>query len=184
MILGLTGPNASGKGEVADYLATLGYEPHSLSDVVREEALRAGLDVERESLILTGNRLRREEGAGALARRILPRLGPRSVVDSIRHPEEVRVLRTRADFRLLGVDAPVETRFARARLRGRPGDPEELDAFRALEEREQGREPAGQDLRGTFALADHVVGNEGSLEALQARVDALLETLRGEGLEV
>lgn len=184
MIFGLTGPNASGKGEVAAYLTALGYELHSLSDVVREEALRAGLGVERDHLIRTGNRLRREEGAGALALRILPRLGPRAVVDSIRHPEEVRVLRGRPDFRLLGVDAPVEIRFERARRRGRPGDPEELSAFRSMEEREQGREPDGQDLSGTFALADHVLSNEGSIDALRERVDGLLERLRREGLEV
>jgi dephospho-CoA kinase len=184
VILGLAGPNASGKGEVASYLASLGYELHSLSDVVREEARRAGLGVERESLILTGNRLRREEGAGALALRILPQLGARAAVDSIRHPEEVAVLRGRPDFRLIGVDAPVETRFERARLRGRPGDPQDLEAFRAMEDREQGREPAGQDLAGTFALADHVLSNEGSLERLRARVDALLEELRDAGLEV
>jgi dephospho-CoA kinase len=184
VLLGLTGPNASGKGEVAAYLEALAFDLHSLSDVVREEARREGLGVDRDSLIRTGNRLRREEGTGALARRILPRLGPRAVVDSIRHPDEVRVLRDRPDFRLLGVDAPVEVRFQRARARGRPGDPEELGAFRAMEAREQGREPAGQDLAATFALADHRLRNEGTLEQLHRKVDALLEELRGAGLEV
>ena len=38
--MGLTGPNASGKGEVALYLGGHGYSLHSLSDVVREEAVR------------------------------------------------------------------------------------------------------------------------------------------------
>ena len=53
-----------------------------------------------------------------------------------------------------------------------------------MESREQGREPAGQDLARTFALADHVLGNEDTLERLRGRVDALLGELRASGLEV
>lgn len=37
-LIGLIGPNASGKGEVADYLKKKGYQVYSLSDVLREEA--------------------------------------------------------------------------------------------------------------------------------------------------
>jgi dephospho-CoA kinase len=78
LYIGLTGPNASGKGEVARILAARGFTLHSLSDVVREEATRRGLDHSRENLILTGTALRQQRGEGALAERILPMLSPRS----------------------------------------------------------------------------------------------------------
>ena len=71
LVIGLTGPNAAGKGEVAAHLATLGFDIHSLSDVVREEAARQGLPPDRVHLIRVGNELRRREGPGALAQRIL-----------------------------------------------------------------------------------------------------------------
>jgi hypothetical protein len=123
MVLGLTGPNAAGKGEVADYLRARGFTVHSLSDVVREEARLRGLPPEREHLIRVGNLLRKQSGAGVLAERILPRLGARMVVDSVRNPAEVTVLRRLPRFVLLGVDAPVEVRFERSLRRARPGDP-------------------------------------------------------------
>ena len=57
--MGLTGPNAAGKGEVAQLLTSHGYTYHSLSDVVREEAGARGLPVSRKNLVLIGNELRR-----------------------------------------------------------------------------------------------------------------------------
>ncbi len=66
-IIGLTGPNAAGKGEAARFLREKGYAYHSLSDVVREEATARGLDHSRENLIRVGNELRQTFGAGILA---------------------------------------------------------------------------------------------------------------------
>ena len=82
LVIGLTGPNAAGKGEVAAHLASLGFKVHSLSDVVREEAARQDLPPERANLIRIGNGLRRQGGAGVLAQRILSRLEDRAVVVS------------------------------------------------------------------------------------------------------
>jgi dephospho-CoA kinase len=47
MVVGLTGANAAGKGEVALHLCDRGFRVHSLSDIVREEAERRGLAPER-----------------------------------------------------------------------------------------------------------------------------------------
>jgi len=177
LVLGLTGPNAAGKGEVASHLERRGFVVHSLSDVVREEAARQGLPPEREHLIRIGNELRESGGAGVLAERILPRLGGRAVVDSIRNPAEVAVLRTLPRFVLIGVGAPVEVRFRRALERARPGDPRTLAAFRAREAQENTADPLAQQLEATFRLADRVVDNAGDLAALHRQVDCLVEAL-------
>jgi dephospho-CoA kinase len=175
----LTGPNAAGKGEVSEYLRGLGFTVHSLSDVVREETVARGLPPEREHLIKIGTLLREDGGAGVLASRIVPRLGSRDVVDSIRNPAEVEVLRTVPGFMLIGVDAPPRIRFARSQRRARAGDPESFDAFEARERQENSANPAGQQLRATFALADRVVSNDGDLEALRLAIAAILSTLEG-----
>lgn len=177
IVLGLTGPNAAGKGEVAAYLERLGFAVHSLSDVVREEAAARGLLPEREHLIRVGNLLREASGAGALAERILPRLGQRDVVDSIRNPAEVEVLRRLDHFVLVGVRAPIELRFQRSLGRGRPGDPSSLQRFREREDQENSTDPSAQQLAATFALADRVLDNASGLDALQRAVDRLLEEL-------
>ena len=175
----MTGANASGKGEVAAHLRSLGFGVHSLSDIVREEAARRGLPPEREHLIRIGNLLRREYGAGALAGRILPRLGERAVVDSIRNPAEVAELRSVPHFRLLGVRAAVQRRFARSLGRGRPGDPATLEEFLERERQENADDPAAQRLDATLLLADRVIDNDDDLPALHAAIDAVIEDWLG-----
>lgn len=176
MIVGLVGPNASGKGEAAACLAADGFGVFSLSDVVREEAAARGLPPERDVLIRTGQQLRRQFGAGVLAERILPRLGPRAVVDSIRSPAEVAVLRRREDFRLLGIDAPTALRWKRAVERGRAGDAPSLEEFRLQEARENTQDPESQQVLAALALADEKLDNDGSLEELRRRVRGVVSS--------
>ena len=176
----MTGPNAAGKGEVSEHLRSRGFAVHSLSDVVREEAAARGLPPERAHLIEIGNALREGGGAGVLASRIVPRLGDRDVVDSIRNPAEVTVLRAVPGFILIGVDAPPRVRFERSARRARAGDPMSFEEFHARELQENSANPAGQQLRATFSLADRVVGNDGDLDALRRAIDAILLTVEGE----
>ena len=49
MIIGLTGKNASGKGEVASYLQKKGFIYYSLSDELREEAKEKNIEPTREN---------------------------------------------------------------------------------------------------------------------------------------
>jgi dephospho-CoA kinase len=174
LVIGLVGPNAAGKGEVASYLGALGFNLHSLSDIVREEAAARDLPPEREHLIKIGNLLRGNEGPDVLARRILPRLGRRDVVDSIRNPAEVAALRGVPHFVLLGVTAPVERRFERSLTRARPGDPRTLEEFLERERQENTTRAEAQQLDKTFSLADSVVENAGVLEALHQAIDRFL----------
>lgn len=177
LVLGITGPNAAGKGEVASHLVRKGFRVHSLSDVVREAAAERNLPPVRENLIRLGNELRAENGAGVLASRLLTRIGGRDVVDSIRNPAEVAVLRSVPGFVLVGVTASAEVRFRRSLARARPGDPATLEEFLSRERQENRNDPAGQQLAATFALADRVLDNEGNLESLQGEVDRLLAEL-------
>lgn len=174
LVIGLTGPNAAGKGAAAAFLAARGFAVHSLSDVVREEAARLGFPAERKHLIRIGNDLRARGGPGVLAQRILPRLGERDIVDSIRNPAEVTVLRTVPGFLLLGVDAAPEVRFARSLARARPGDPATLEEFRARERQENASSPEGQQLDATFRLADRVLRNDADLESLERGVEQVV----------
>ncbi len=179
LVIGLTGPNASGKGTVASMLTSRGFNYHSLSDIVREEALAAGLTTGRDDLIRTGNELRREGGPSALALRILPRLGSHDVVDSIRNPSEVNALRAgAAGFVLLGVTASPEVRYLRALARGRAGDyTSGLEAFLLKEAEENGADPACQQLEATLRMSDYILSNDGGIEALESTLDALLSTI-------
>jgi len=180
MIIGLTGPNAAGKTEVGQYLRARGFECHSLSDEIREEAAKRGCEISREVLVEIGNELRGRFGPGVLAERILQRLEPdrNYVVDSIRNPAEVEALRRRKDFTLLAVQADRKIRFERSRARGREGAAQTLEQFAFEEERElHSKDPASQQLVATQQLADVTLYNNGSLEELHRQLDTLLPRL-------
>ena len=180
MILGLTGPNAAGKGEVAGYLRSRGFDYHSLSDELREEIRRRGLEITRDLLIDVGNELRARFGPGILAERVLGRLNQdrNHVVDSIRNPAEVEVLRRRRDFRLLAIDAEQQVRFERNLARGREGAAMTFAMFQAQEARELVTDdPNTQQLLATRRLADLTLCNDGTIEDLHARLSELLVRL-------
>jgi dephospho-CoA kinase len=174
LVIGLAGPNAAGKGEVARLLQERGYAYHSLSDVVREESLRRGLTTEREDLISVGRDMRRRGGTGVLAEWILERLTPPCIVDSVRNPGEVEVLKGVEGFHLLGVDASPEVRLRRLRERGRPGDPTTLEEFLEKERIENSSDPEGQQICATMALSNGMVRNDTSLAGLESAVEKVL----------
>lgn len=180
MIIGLTGKNGSGKGEVAKFLRDSGYEYHSLSDVVREEIRKSGSEITRELLIVTANTLRKNFGSGILAERVLANLGAEehAAVDSIRNPFEVEALRRRADFHLLSVEADPKVRFERIKARNREGDPKQYEDFLALEAREaQTPDPSTQQLNRTAEMADAIVYNNGSIDELCEQVRQVINAL-------
>lgn len=177
MIVGLTGKNGSGKGEVAKFFQEAGFQYHSLSDIIREEIRKKGHAVTRERLIATGTRLREKYGLGVLAEKTLVKLKPdhNYVIDSIRNPEEVKTLRARGDFLLLNITAPRKVRFERVKTRKRENDPETLGAFIQTEKREfRSGNPAAQQLLATEKMADLAVNNASTLEVLRDKVRSLL----------
>ncbi len=180
-VIGLTGRNASGKGEVARLLKDLGFVYGSLSDVLREELRARGDAVSRDNLIAIGRELRGAHGSAVLAQRMQAGLGGDGnyVVDSFRHPSEVEWFREHQEgFSLWEVHASEEIRFSRICSRGRESDPTTLEAFRALEQAEATRtEESGQDLDGTAALADRVIPNEQSFDELSGYVAEALRDL-------
>jgi dCMP deaminase len=165
MIIGLTGSLAAGKGYVAKILQEMGYEYHSLSDIIRDECKSRGLQNEREIMIKIGNELRENEGSGVLAKRILKKISKdkNTIVDSIRNPEEVNELRKDPNFILIAVDASKGVRFQRILARKREGDPKTLKEFEKIDkiDKGQGEKSSGQQVGKCLKMADAILVNEG-----------------------
>ena len=180
MIVGLTGKNGSGKGEVAKLLTLSGFIYYSLSDVLRDELKKQGQEVTRENLIEIGNQLRHQAGPSVLADKVLAKLDPEKnyVIDSIRNPAEVKALKRRDDFFLLNISAPQKVRFERVKARGRENDPRTFDEFVKIEKIEdKSADPNKQQMNQTIALADFEAANDSTLEALYEKVRGLLRDL-------
>lgn len=173
-LIGLTGTNGAGKGEVAAYLSGKGYAYFSLSDEIREELRKKGKEVTRDSLIALGNSLRQRYGADILARRVMKKVKGKAVIDSIRNSREAAYLRKQGEFVLVAIDAPVELRYRRVKRRGRLESAATLEEFMAKEKKEMAGGKAEQQLSRVMAMADFAIFNDGSLASLHRKVEAFL----------
>lgn len=189
--VGVTGLPGAGKGAFVDLLRPLLAQQgiatryYSLSDELREEARRRNLAVERPVLRAIANELRLEHGAGVLSLLVTNKIREDMrtlqaaenlvvIVDAIRNPEEVHVLRRELGprFTLVGVEAPLEILINRIAARARFDEPEEFvkkkEAARKMILGESGKdEPThGHNIAECVASADWHVDNSGTLRDL------------------
>ena len=182
MIIGLTGKNAAGKGELAEHLKNKGFAYFSLSDALRDEATKQGLDHSRDVLIKLGTEMREKFGKGILAERINEKISKLQnkdvVVDSVRHPGEIEELRKNNGFMLIGVDTDAKIRFERLVKRGRAGDSKNLEEFLEHEKRENNDEGSGQQLDKCMELVDKIIKSNGTVEEANKDLDLYLDSLK------
>ena len=179
MLIGLTGRNAAGKGEVARYLQRKSFYYYSLSDAIRDEIRSRGDEPTRERLIIVGNELRQRYGSKILAERILEKIedDKHYVIDSIRNPAEVDAFRAAKHFKLIRIEALADIRFQRILSRQRESDPKTFEEFIALENREAEGDDTSQNLVKVELMADYSLANDGALDQLYPQIDRLLVKL-------
>jgi dCMP deaminase len=181
LIIGITGMYCSGKDVVSDYLVKKGFHHFSLSDLIREELGRRGIEVTRDNLINVANEMRDNLGHGVLGERALEKMQSKAgnfAINSIRHPAEVEELKKAGSFFMIEVRAPIEMRFKRIKKRKREKDPDTLAELKKKEKLESQTEGPGQQLTNVIKMANAVVENKGSLKELHKKLDRLLRDLR------
>ena len=201
-IIGLVGLPGSGKGEASRIARQQGLTVLVMGDVIRQEAVRQGLEATDANLGRVGCALREAEGAEAVARRVLEQARASGeetvVVDGLRSLEEANYFASNAEqFHLVEVCAPAELRLKWLQARGRPDDPgngpsgtKEQDqdqkiisscgdpdsqAATALEQREC-RE-MGWGMCQAIEAASLKLVNDGSLEEFRKNARKLLDIL-------
>ena len=177
MLIGLTGRNASGKSTLVNWFAEKGLRSVSCSDSIREWLKNQNKEISRDSLIEGGRTLRKEGGGGILAEMLLEIIdGADAVVDSIRTPMEVDVLRSRGDLILIEIKASEDRRWSRLQDRARPGDPVNKLLFIKQENKEiKSKDEAGQALDATALMADIQITNDGTIDDLYLKLDKIWE---------
>ena len=182
-IFGLTGRNAAGKGTVAELLKERSFEYHSLSDILRDELRKRGVEESRDELIKLGNELRSSGGSSILADLIIENISTNSnhIVDSIRNPSEVDSLNRKYlnhRFYLISVDADPRIRFQRLKKRGRIGDSSTWKQFHHQEVLEESSDDLNkQQLLSTVKKADFSLDNSGTIEHLENQIDKIFKRL-------
>lgn len=181
MIVGITGPIASGKSILAEMLVERGFIRLTLSEEVREEARVRGIPIERTALQNLGNEMRSKHGNGYWALRLITKTQPNKnyVIEGIRNQGEVHELRKERNFILIGVTAPEELRLQWILKRTKDSDPKTLEGIRTIDARDRGKGEAahGQQSEACFAMADAYIINNTTLEDLRLKAAELVEQL-------
>lgn len=153
----LAGMPGSGKTTVANMLTQLGFGVITLGDIVREEASKRNLPLTDEELGKVMREIRFESGRGAVAKLALKRIekaGRFCVVDGIRCSDEVDVISSVAQTKLLAIHAAPQIRFARIVNRSRS---DLTDNWKRFKERDKRELEVG--VGEAIALADEVISN-------------------------
>ena len=183
MIIGLTGSMGCGKGEVVKILEKEGYKYVTLSMMVREEARKRGIPEEREKLMEVGNSMRKEGGAGILAKRALETVKnsghDKWVVDGIRNPAEIDELKNGENVHIVGIKTDLELLVERIISRNRESDAKTREDIVRKVNREWGEgEPAdGQQVGKCMEKVDMLIDNNGTLEDLNQKFTEYYKTL-------
>ncbi len=176
-IVGLTGEMASGKSTVAKYLInTHKASLHRFSIPLRDVLKRLHLDESRTNLGKLSTNLRETFGQDLFARIIFNEVKEDNkevvVVDGVRRVEDIHYLRELPEFKLVYIKVPIEARYKRISHRTENSD----DRGKTFEQfkKEQAQE-AETEIQGLEERADIVIKNDGTLEDLYAKIDAIVE---------
>ena len=188
MLIALTGRIAAGKETLTGFLRDKGFEYLETSQLLKQELTKRGMELSRENMQDLGDELRDKDGAGALMKIFLERLGGADnlddrniIIDSLRNPGEVRYLKNNVQkFILIGIDAPQKLRFERIIKRDKPSDPKTWEEFLKVDERDfcDAKNPMGQRVGECLELADHKVFNDGGLRDSMNKIKEIWEEIK------
>ncbi|HSW85204.1 MAG TPA: AAA family ATPase [Candidatus Saccharimonadales bacterium] len=187
-LIGLAGTNGSGKDTVGRILVEkYGYLFISITELLRDEAIRRDLPIERQTLRTISAQWRRETGRlGFLIDKAVEEYDKLKtkfpnglVISSLRNPGEADRIHE-LDGTVIWVDADPKIRYERiqanAANRGRPGeDHKSFVQFLSEENAEmnQSGDAATLDMSGVKSKSDITLNNDSNSEELTIKVDNL-----------
>lgn len=181
MIIGLTGGMVCGKRTIAQYLRDKGFKVLTFSsDVIDEELKKINIPITRKSQQDLGNEIRKKEGSGGLAKRLILKMEPGKnyVLDGVRNPGEVLELRKLKDFILIAIDCPQKLRFQRLIHRSMFRDAKTWEEFLKDDKRDfDDGIPSGLQITKCMEMADYTIINDSSLEEFKKRFDKVFEMI-------
>lgn len=178
MIVGITGSFGAGKGAVVEHLvASRGFRHYSASGFITEEVRRRGLPVNRDSMMLVANDLRKEHGVSYVVDSLYAKAKEEqgdAIIESLRTVAEVRRIKELGGI-VIGVDALPELRYERTHQRGSEKDDVGFEKWLSQEKAEMNPGDATkQDIFGALNESSYSIDNNGSLKHLHEALDEVL----------
>lgn len=181
-IIGITGTLGAGKGTIVDYiLQNKDFAYFSVRSYLIDQLKSRNLEVNRDTMTQLANELRTTHHPAFVVEElynIAKQNGKNCIIESIRTPGEIQMLKKNDDFYLFAVDADPKIRYERIVIRNSETDKIDFDTFIQNEKREMNTDdPNKQNLSKCLEMADFVFTNNGSLDALQKDVDKVLQKI-------
>ena len=181
MIIGITGTLGAGKGTIVEILKKRGFSHYSVREFLVEEIKKKGLPVNRDSMVLVANNIRRKNSPSYIVEKLYERAkkyGGNSVIESIRAVGEAQALRKKESFYLFSVDADIKKRYERIVKRGLDSDFVSYEKFVEDEKREmENPDPSKQNLIKCIKMSDFRFENNGTINELEKKVEEILKRL-------
>jgi dephospho-CoA kinase len=179
LIIGITGTLGAGKGTIVDFLIReKGFLHFSVRAFISEEIIRRSMPVNRDSMVIVANDLRKNHSPSYITDRLYEKAleaGKNSVIESIRTPGEIYSLRQKGKFILIAIDADPKVRYERISQRKSETDHVDYSTFLKNEQREMtSGDPNTQNLSKCIELADYKLLNNGTIEQLNYQVEKIL----------
>jgi dephospho-CoA kinase len=175
-VLVIVGMPGAGKSLASSVMKDQGIPVFVSGDIIRAEARERKLKFTRKNLGQLMLRIRKEEGMGAVAKRLIPLVdearGQVVVYEGARSVEEVEELGRKYHVVTLAIHASGNARFRRLQRRRRSDRPRGWADFVERDNRE-----LNVGIGKLIALADRTVENEDTKEDLKRRTKRLLRTI-------
>ncbi len=173
-MLVIVGMPGAGKSLASSVMKARGIPVFVSGDIIRAEARKRRLRFTRKNLGELMLKIRKEEGMGAVAKRLVPLVQSASgefvVYEGARSVEEVDQLRQKFSVVTIAIHASREARFRRLQRRGRSDRPRGWADFAERDNRE-----LGVGIAKLIALADRMVENEDTKDDLKRRTRRVLQ---------
>jgi dephospho-CoA kinase len=175
LVVGLTGMAGAGKSLCVEAASETGYAIVTMGDVIRQETLKRGLELNPQNVGKVMLQLREEGGNYVIASKCIPKIeeqtGNKVLVDGLRSLYEADIFKSHfSKFTLVAVHASPEIRFKRLNQRGRSDDPKTYEVFHERDMRE-----LSVGLGNVIAMAQQILVNDNSMEQFKAQVKAYLK---------
>ncbi len=176
-VLVIVGMPGAGKSLASSVMKAHGLPVFVSGDIIRAEARKRKLKFTRKNLGELMLKIRKEEGMGAVAKRLVPLVEKESgefvVYEGARSVEEVDELRRKYGVVVIAINASPTARFQRLQRRGRSDKPRGWADFEERDNRE-----LGVGIAKLIALADRTVENEDTKVDLKRRTRRVLLVLK------
>lgn len=176
IILGIAGEISSGKGTVAKHIVeNHNGSAHGFSTSLRDVAKRMYLEENRENLQKISSMFRGNFHEDILSKVIYHDVSKDKheiiVIDGVRRMGDIRFLEKLPGFKLVYLEADMETRYERIVERGQNTD----DATKTFEEfKKDNHREAEAQIKSLKEKSSVVIDNNGSFEELFAQIDKII----------